>query len=258
MTDSVRHPTLDELAAVDAEAVAGERAAALRRHVSGCAACAAALTELGRVRAVLRSAPIPPPPPGLAKRIDLALERAPGPEPAGRSARPIPPRRILAAAAAVTLVGVGVGTVAVLRGPGPSGSAGRPAVSAGQPAPRPLLAASGRDYTAAGLAGQVQALLNQSGPSGGRPSGPQPNTLAGPPPRPTPDSSALAGCLDAVGARAHRRVLAADVARFAGRPAIVVVLAGPAAGRVTVVVTAPGCRAGRPEIRDVFPGVRRG
>lgn len=260
MTDPVRHPTLDELAAVDAEAVDAQRAEAVRHHASGCAACAAVLTDLRRVRAVLRSAPIPALPPRLAERIDRALELAPAPAPVGRFARPIPPRRVLAAAAAaIALVGVGAGALTVLGGPGRTGSGGRAAGSEAQPAARPLITATGQDYTAAGLGGQVQALLSRSVPGAGQPSGPRPNTLSGPSPQPLPSSSeALAGCLNAIAERQHRPVLAADVARFAGQPAIVVVLAGPVAGQVTVVVTAPGCRAGRPEIRAVFPGLPRG
>lgn len=260
MTDSVRHPTLDELAAVDADAVAAERAAVVRRHASGCARCAAGLADLARVRAVLRSAPIPALPPRLADRIDRALELEPAPEPAGRSARSFPPRRVLAAAAAaIVLVGAGAGAVAVLSGPGPTKSAAGPAVSARHPAIRPLLTATGRNYTATGLVGQVQALLSGSAPNSGRPSGQGPNTLSGSNPEPLlAGPAALAGCLDAVTARQHRPVLAADVARYSGQPAIVIVLAGPAAGRVTVVVTAPGCRAARPEIRHVFPDLPRG
>jgi hypothetical protein len=70
--------------------LAADEAAALERHIAGCAACAARHRAATQLRAALRAMPVPEPRPGFADSALAAATRAAArpPQPAPRTARP--------------------------------------------------------------------------------------------------------------------------------------------------------------------------
>jgi hypothetical protein len=162
--------------------------------------------------------------------------------------------RALAAAAVVVVVGGGGYAISQLASPGgqhaASGSSSRNAPSrtagtamgARNPTSSPPTVASGTDYTPAGLAGQVRAVLDRN-----------PSTSAGHLPprtgaarRPLNNLSTLQACVTKLtGGREPRLV---DKARYRGQAAIVVVTT-PAGGHQSMVLVAgAGCSPGHPDI----------
>ncbi|HEU0101078.1 MAG TPA: hypothetical protein VFR07_02030 [Mycobacteriales bacterium] len=160
-----------------------------------------------------------------------------------------------AAAVVVVLTGAAIG-VARMAGSGSqdsstaasdlpapaSGEAGAGAAAVPVPAPVPVAASStGTDYAGpAELAAALPRLLRGSAPAAGPPSGT--GDAADPLARlHTPEG--LADCLAGLPGQRSAGPVALDYARYAGEPALVVVLPGRAPDRVDVVVVAADCRA---------------
>lgn len=121
---------------------------------------------------------------------------------------------------------------------------------------------SGRDYDLASLPGAAALLLAGSpeaplaGSAPGLPTGPdRPPTPSAPLAAPLPasierlrDASTLGICARALAGGGPDQVLAADLARYQGEPAAVIVLPGPTAAEVDVWVVGPGCAPGDQQV----------
>lgn len=236
------HLDLDGLADV----LAGEGADTEVSHLAGCPRCSAALMDLERAQAPVRAAlaGLPPPavPADLAARLDAALLKAHEQAAVPRLPRPAVRRQRVLAVAAGAVVVLGLGGLAF----GLSRSAGTSLTTSAGSAVRPEAAAvpvvptssTGTDYAPRdALAGALPALLRGSGQQAASPAGDPLARLRQP--------AELAGCLLALAGPASSGVpLALDYARYAGAPALVVVLPGAAAGKLDVFVVGVGCRAG--------------
>ncbi|MCA1824051.1 MAG: hypothetical protein ABR520_10910 [Mycobacteriales bacterium] len=259
--DSVSsHPDIERLAAA-----AGEDALPpdLRAHLSSCAACAGDLAALRTTVGALRSLPSTAMPAAVAARLDQTIRDAsPTPE---RTVLPLRPRRTwlpLSAAAAAVLIAAAVTAGLVTR----NNDAGNARVTAGAAgvAGTPLPAVlfdTARDYTAANVARLVPTLLTggarraqlapspeaakvaQGAPAADSAAGGTALRAAAP-----PDplarlrvAAALRACLDAVTEAPGEVPLAVDYARYAARPALIVVLPGPDERHVDVFVLGPTC-----------------
>jgi putative zinc finger protein len=262
------HPTPEQLAE-HAEGVLGAAdAAALDAHLAGCAACQAVQEDLRGLRAVLASDRPGPMPADVAARIDAALAglsaaRAGQPEAAGAPDGPRPvdllrrreryrryTRLATVAAGLVLVVGGSVLGVQLARDPGPTPTSvgqgggepvgglaedsgpGSGSAPAAPEAGRVLASPSGRNYDRAGFAGQVSALLRSDrvrGADEGAEKG------AG---RELPGAAAgdrlveVSGCAARLAKQTGQpgmAPLAADVATWEGRPALIIVLPVPGA-----------------------------
>jgi hypothetical protein len=275
------HLDLDGLA----DLLAGEGADDDVRHVSGCARCSAALADVEQAQAPVRrelaALPEPAVPADLAARLDAALLRAQQDEldapartaavaltpatAAGpttvvprsaratpRSSRATPRGRGLLAVAAGAAAVLVLGGAAVLaqRATGPdaadSATAGA-AADQGAPSlvnPRPVTRSSGTDYASADVVrAAVPDLLAAAAPEAQTAASPDPLARLREP-------GALADCLSGLADPATDGVpLALDYARWAGAPALLVVLPAGAPGRVDVFVVGEGCRAGDEQTR---------
>lgn len=247
----------------------------------------AALVPVAAELAAAAAAPLPAPPPDLEERLLARLRAEPVPAaPEGRrtgalpvaadddedagptggtvlpSRRPAPRagrrpalRRdglgvAAGAVALLALVGIGLGLAARSGGGASSNGSSSTAASGGsaasRPAPAVATSATGTDYA----------------PDDGSLARALPRLLAAPPvppaaqsarsalPTPDPlarlhDPTVLAGCLSALGGQP----LALDYARFAGTPALVVVLPSARPTAVDVYVVGPGCRKGDDQTR---------
>jgi hypothetical protein len=149
------------------------------------------------------------------------------------------------AAAGVAVLGLGGwATVSFIGGTGPADSVADalPGTSS-----RSVLHASGADYTASTLVQQATSLVRTGSPS---PAGKTPGaraSAAGGPAVPVKsgtitDPTQLTSCLRSLG-ESDRAPLAVDLARFQGREAAVIVLAGKVGG-YDIWVVARDCRPG--------------
>ncbi|MHB8451822.1 MAG: hypothetical protein ACYDAQ_15455 [Mycobacteriales bacterium] len=239
------HPSIIELAADPP----GEELAA---HLRSCAECAAAVSGLAQVDHLLAGLPAVAMPPDVAARLDarLAAEHAPHRD---RTVLPLARRRggartaALAAAAVAVLLAAGLGLG--LSGGGPHGAASsvtRGPTAAG-PATRYL--ATGTDYTPAGLASQVRAILtpptHAQAAAAGAAAASVPEGLGAV--RQPESGAALAGCLAQLALVPGAQAVAVDQARFAGRPALIVVEPGTR-NRYGVYVVTPACSASAQDV----------
>jgi hypothetical protein len=272
----VRHLSARALARYQQGMLRATKASRVAAHLSACPQCSGAHSGLEAISRLLASTPVPPMPGAVADRIHAALAT----EAAARTAAPRAGRRAhalrssrpvvfsplilrgLAATASIAVVAT-VGYVFATTALGPAsapsapGGAGRQAAAApsavapglprkltygitGQSAPALV---TGADYTPANLASLVHrdvARLTANGRV--RPAAPAPraahatagtfNALS---------AVQLEGCLASID---HgRRVVLADVARYLGRPATIIVLKPilAAASVFDVVVVGPGC-----------------
>lgn len=255
------HLDLVTLADLDEALLEPAVASRVRGHLAGCSDCRLRLASVAGVRTALAAAAAEPLPAEIGARLDAALAGADrsAPVPAGRTAfTSMATRRIawrpggglLAAGAAASIVALLVGALAIgaLRDGG--GSANSTAGAGAAPArgrSDAASTASGRNYTAAVLRAAVPALVapqRRTAMAAGAPVQAPPE-LAG-----LREPPALARCVAELAGRAGVAPLAVDLARFAGKPAAVVVL--PEAGRASVLdvwVVGPGCTRGNPDLR---------
>jgi hypothetical protein len=105
------HPEPAEIAALDAELLPPDEAAALRGHLAGCPSCSGILADLNALSRELGAFPSPPIPPDVAARIDAALMAEAAAATVSRETSPARRRRwpqlALAAAAALAVLGLG-------------------------------------------------------------------------------------------------------------------------------------------------------
>lgn len=264
VTGPAVHVDLATLADLDEELLAPAAAARVRGHLAGCPDCGSRLGALAGVRAALSAAPAEPIPADVVARLDTTLtgtDRKPPAvvrrtmPPAARRPRWRPSEGLLAGAAAASIVALLFGALVTgaLRG-GDSSSTGSSAGGrAGDSAtvrsgPTAGVVATGRNYTAATLRAAVPGLLTGAGP----PALPAPGAAAGNAP-PTVANlgqpTALAACVTELAGRPGVTPLVVDLARYAGRPAAVVVL--PETGRPSVLdvwVVGPGCTRGSADL----------
>ena len=254
----------------------------IRAHVARCPECAAAQARLAEIPALLAQMPPPAVPPVIAARLDAVLSaesarraaQAPGraPDLAAEPARspdpvpaPRPPRwrglrfpvaaRVLAVAGVLVVAG-GVGYVVAQSSPPSSTSASAssaPRAAAGEghstarsPDARPNLGVpafgttftvthSGTRYTPHRFAAQAARVLARSS------TGLRPGSQSGQSRRSGP---LLTGCVTRVaGANRASEVKLVDRARYGGRPATVIVVAGTSTQPGMVYVTATPCSA---------------
>ncbi len=236
------HLDLDGLADV----LAGEGADTEMSHLAGCPRCSAALVDLeaaqAPVRAALAALPTPEVPADLAARLDAALLRAHERSDVVRLPQRVVRRhRVFAVAAgAVVMLGLGGLAASLSRSADTTAttSAGSRAGPEAAAVPVVPTSSTGTDYAPPdALAGALPALLRGSGPRAVPATGDALVRLH--------DPAELAGCLLALaGPTSGGAPLALDYARYAGAPALVVVLPAAAAGKVDVFVVGAGCRAG--------------
>ncbi|MGP3967857.1 anti-sigma factor family protein [Streptomyces sp. 6N223] len=105
------HPDPAEIAALDAELLPPDEAAALRDHLADCAHCAAVLADLHALSAELNAIPSPPIPADVAARLDATLMAEAAAATVSRETSTVRPRRWprMALAAAAALVALGLG-----------------------------------------------------------------------------------------------------------------------------------------------------
>lgn len=266
VTGTATHVDLDTMAQLDEGLLTPAAERRIRAHVATCPRCSARLQSVVGVRTALAAAPAERLPVEVGARLDAALAHA-GRQLAGtdRGAVPFGPRRarwrpnggLLAAGAAASIVVLlfGALVVGVLRGSGSSdGTAGSGRSQAGGSAagvPNAVVTASGRDYNATTLRAALPTLLGATGaaklgvPTAGRDSTAVP-AAPGPARR---QGAELGPCVAELAGGAAVRPLAVDRARYAGKPATIVVL--PEAGRpatLDVWVVGSGCTRGDPQV----------
>lgn len=224
--DATRGPdrplTVELLADLQAGMLDDDDAAQVRKRVREDPAAADALGALNRVRrdvAALRDDPgsAPDPPPRLAAKITAAV-RADGP--AAHSARPrTRPARVAAAAAGLiaALGAAGVGTVALMRAPGPAPST---------PETAELITVSTSPMVIPLTQDEILALLDHP---------PDYGALA--------DPARRASCLTGLGYPAATPVLGARPVEINARPGVVLVVAADAPHTLAVYAVAPNCSA---------------
>lgn len=268
----------DQLDAV-ADALAGVAAPEVAEHVAGCPSCGQLIADLQRaspyVAASLAAAPAPVEPPGLQARLTeaLATERQgsnaalAGPPPLAAATAPptphgsvtvLPPARTQrrgwlpwagGVAAAAVLV---TGGLLLTHGSG-TGSSSTATSASGSSSPELVRNDTGTDYARDGkaLVAAVPGLLAGAGRSARQPAAgvaSSPGAVG----RPTPAGSdplaglrtteGLASCLASLTSPdVPGDPLAVDYARYAGRPALVVLLPSTAPGKVDVFVVGAGC-----------------
>lgn len=222
--------TVELLADLQAGALDDDTAAQVRKQVREDPAAADVLAALNRVRrdvAALGDDPrsAPDPPPHLGAKVAAAV-RAAGPagpttgEPPTHSARPVVrPSRVAAAVAGLgaVLAAIGVGTVALMRAPGPAPST---------PDTAELITVSTPPMAIPLTQGEIQALLGHPPDYG-----------------PLADPARRASCLTGLGYPAATEVLGARPIEINARPGVVLVVAADTPRTLAVYAVAPSCSA---------------
>ncbi len=249
------------LAELDEGLLGTDAAAQARLHLAGCPECRDLLASITRVRTALAAAPAEPLPASVGARLDAALKGADRSAPvtlrrevpplAARRSRWQPGGGLLAAGAAASIVLLLFGALVIGALKGGNGGSTTSAGSGNNARSADVagggVVASGRDYTAATVVAAVPALVAGRGMA---------------PPRVALDASqaapaatglgrpgALEPCIAELAGRSGVRPLAVDLARFAGKPAAVLVL--PETGQpstLDVWVVGPGCTRGDPQL----------
>ena len=267
-----RHPDATAIAEYRAGLAGGRRGRRLAAHVAGCARCASVSDQLAAVSSALSSAPAPPLPDSVERRITAALATATAPAREAAPATETTPARsrhrvwrlrpvlaVSATAACLVLAGVVylVGFTGSPAGPVSSSAAGSSASSplAGVAAPAAgsapansaakaafLVTASGTRYEPATLAAQVRAQLAAHGST---PAPASSRALQGAQ-RPSSaaagavPSAALTGCVLHLTKQVAPTLV--DRATYQGQPAYVIAVPD----RVWVV--GPDCTASNPDL----------
>jgi hypothetical protein len=237
------HPEPAEIAALDAELLPPDEAAALRDHLAACADCAAILADLHALSDELNAIPSPPIPADVAARIDAALMAEAAATTVSRETRSIPPRRWprMALAAAAALIAVGLGG-ALIR----SVDLDSANDAGGGSASRDLAAAEAGDPLAekvqrllGGAADDATALESQSDGDAQAPDEANGQQLE-------LDAVSLPSCVRTAIDRTEEPLASAEE-RFQGQDAYVVVLPHPGdPDRVNAYAVAADCAARRP------------
>lgn len=263
---SAMHLDRTTLAELDEGLLGTDAAAQARRHLAGCAECRDRLASITRVRTALAAAPAEPLPASVGARLDAALKAAGRPatvtlrrdsRPTYRRSRWWPSEGMLAGGVAASIVLLLFGALVVggfhssrNNTPTSAGGAGSDARS-GSGAGGGVVA-SGRNYTAATLVAAVPGLVAGQGRAQLAPSesGSPAADIKVPAPRARlAGRGALEPCITELAGRSGVRPLAVDLARFAGKPAAVLVL--PETGQpstLDVWVVGPGCTRGDPQL----------
>lgn len=268
--DAGRHPSLETLADLDEGLLEPLEAASVTAHLAGCADCRASHAELQTVPTRLAALEdVGPVPTDVGARLDATWADELARPLEGTAAATVTPlssvsarrprrdnRYLQAAAAAVLLlaaVGVGVSAVAH-RNSAQTSSASDSAGSSVDGNAKSLSSTfsvlmSGTDYTAQTLPEAVPGLLLSTG------SGVRDRTASPEVATPTDDPERLANgpeladCVTAL-AGGPATPLVVDIARYAGKPATVIVLATPDdPTHLDVWVVGPSCRQGADQVR---------
>lgn len=255
------HLDLVTLADLDAASLEPAAESRVRGHLAGCSDCRLRLASVTGVRTALAAAPAEPLPADIGARLDAALAGAHRSAPVAverTAVTPVAGRRIgwrpgggllaAGAAASIVLLLFGALVIGALRD-GNRGAATGTAKSnpaAGRRAGGEI-SASGRNYTAAALRAAVPALVAKPGRAASASElsvAQAPVELAR-----LREPRALTPCVAELAGRAGVAPLAVDLARYAGKPAAVVVL--PETGRPAVLdvwVVGPGCTRGNADL----------
>ncbi|NDU73364.1 hypothetical protein GWI34_12055 [Actinomadura sp. DSM 109109] len=240
------HLDYDVLADLAEGLLEDDEAASVNAHLETCADCRDLSADLADVSRILAEAPVPPMPAELAERIDTALAAESMHTATVASLEHRRGRRhwrILSAAAATVVVlggGATVGKIAMdgasssdgaARHPAPQRSLadsgagpGVPKVAPGEPDPTLKVAQSGTNYRSGTLGEQVGGVV-----ADGRKARSQ---------AAAPDDR-LRGCVS--GVAGPRTLLLVDQARYEGRPAIIIAVAGDRPGKRDIWVVEPDC-----------------
>lgn len=241
-----------------------EEAARVARHLAACESCAEQHAALGDVSAFLSALPPPPMPPGIATRIEAAIDdeararssqsatAASGPDGATvvplrhRSRRWIAP--LTAAAAVVVVVGGGFAVVRQLggNGDGHSGAAdtaagdapSSPSQALREPAV-PSVTHSGTHYTRGTLGAQVNSVMkkSQAGTGGLRPKSGRESSAPSLP-------SSIAGCVNRIAGKVGSTPLVVDRGTYKGRDVRVLIFrTSGTPSRYDVWIVGSGCSA---------------
>ena len=221
--------TVELLADLQAGLLDDETAARVRTRVRADPDAEGLLRALNQVRrdvAAVGASPgsAPDAPPHVTARISAALQAADPPSNgspgAAHSARPpVRPARVVAAVAGVcaVLAAVGVGTVALLRAPGPTASTPVTAEHITVSTP-PMVIPLSRD--------EILALLRRSPDYG-----------------PLSDPARRGSCLAGLGYSASTQVLGARPVEINARPGVVLVVPGDTPDKLSVYAVALNCSA---------------
>ena len=300
-----RHASADELADLAVGALRPRKAGKISAHLAGCAECTDVSSQLAGVSSMLASVPAAPMPAQFSVKIEAAiaaesaqrLASEPATEPGrrdlpagGRRSQPNrqgwrifglsgPASRLVAAAGALVIIGVGGYAIATNIGTstGPSGTAS--AGSAAAPATRlsfgPTLrvgegaatkslrtVSSDTNFTSSRLGVEVIAVLRAArqdravqasgravtnAPASAHASGQSQSTSPGQSPTASSQKN-LTGCVDTIAA--GRAVLLVELAKFDGQPATIIVSASVTASSADIWVVRPTCSAANTEILD--------
>jgi len=292
-----RHASAEDLASLDLHGLKPRRAARIRAHVASCVQCTHVADQVSAVPALLACVPYPSMPPSLATQLDAALAReavqrlanAPATE-AGRRDLPVRhartarakwqlPRmsvlgtRLVAAAGAVVIAGVGGYEMAGNTSGASNQTAGASARSAVRPSARQVTVGptvqygppsatkevrevhSDSNFTRADLGPQAVAAVEAAklaGAAGARSSARSAPTASGSFASNLPNQvhpgpvAGLSSCLD--GIVGGRPVQLLETANFEGKPATIIVSARTATGSAQLWVVGPDCSASHPAV----------
>jgi hypothetical protein len=298
-----RHVSAENLARLDLDALKPRKAARIRAHLMTCTVCTRLGGQVSAVSSTLASVSVsyPAMPESLCTRLDAAiasesaqrLADAPAAE-AGRRDLPersyrvrpqrrgwqlpglsVPATRLVAAAGALVIVGVGGYAIATnVSGPNSgtaassSGAAALPGSATSQlklgprvqyglpQAPKTIrMVSSNMNFHRSKLAAEAVAAVGAARARGavgfnsvrGTPATTSGAKTSEKATAPLP-ASAMPGCLDRIAGGST--VLLVDMARYDGKPAIIIVTAASSAHKAQVWVVAPDCSASHPDVLD--------
>jgi hypothetical protein len=297
-----RHASAEDLASLDLDALKSRKATRIRNHVAVCVRCTQLSSQVSAVPTVLASAAYPSMPTSLAAQLDITLAsesnrrvaEAPATE-AGR--RDLPERsarrshggwqipgmsifatRLVAAAGALILVGIGGYEIAAHTGGAVNGTAGSSSGSATVPSARQMnlgptvqyghasatqtvrTVQSATNFTSADLGAEVLAAVRTAkleGATGARPGGAAAPHYAAPTAAANSASgtvtrshgaspASLTSCLD--GIVGDQPVQLVETAMYEGKPATIIVTTPTATRPAEVWVAGAACSASHPDV----------
>jgi hypothetical protein len=256
----VTHLGLDRLAELEEGLLAPDEEAAAQAHVRDCADCGARQAQLSGTRRLLSTLPAEPMPSEVSARIDAALTGLPfttivplAGRKRGWRAHPTAAGLGAAAAVAALVAALVVGRTSSRPSSTEDGSQALGAPDSTAAAiPLPPNSTTGTKYTFRNLGRTVPMLLAPAAALAVAPEGTNAT------PQPSPDAAsadqppaalnrlfttpgALEACVRGIEGGPAAAPLAIDFARFAGAPAVLVVLPGLEAGKVDAWFVGPDC-----------------